>query len=241
MESIKELRKICQSKEPDVFFRGGRFFSIYLTWFFLHFKITPNQLTFLGTIIFVSGAGCFFWGLYWLNLTGIFLLWLSFIIDLTDGEVARYRGTGGRIGGLFIEPMSHDIMSAVLFVPLVLGQYRSFLYPSLLIFLGFSATIFKLLFRLAQLRYVHSVVVPGQLKNFQQKQKSDTKGRWPNETIRKIYGDFGAGFVLPWLSLFAILDKAYLVIVLFGLLYPAVYLLLLIKQSREIKNNGVFK
>lgn len=239
MESIKELKKICQGPgtQKAKWLRIARIFSIYFTWFFLHFKITPNQLSILGTGLFISGTLCFLEGLYWLNLVGVSLLFLGIMMDLVDGEVARYRGMAGGLGGNFIEPLTHDIKYAFLFIPLVLGEYRSFIYPSLLIFLGFSATISKILFRLTKLRYIH-VILPLRPKGATQPVKENKeKAIYQNNLLKEILGYFGGTTsIVFWLFLAVIFDKVYLIIIFYGILFPIVYLILLLKQYRVIKN-----
>jgi hypothetical protein len=96
MESIAELRKICQTTAKNdvsnVYMRYiSRFFSIYLTRLILPFPVSPNQVSFamivtgvLATFLFLSvSKGAF--------LAGAFLLQLWYILDCMDGEVARYR------------------------------------------------------------------------------------------------------------------------------------------------------
>lgn len=216
--------------------RISRFFSIYSTWFFLHFKnITPNQISFLGTGFFILGPLCYIKGEYEFNLIGILFVWLGILLDFTDGEVARYRGLADGLGGVFVEPMTHDIKYAFLFVPLALGSYGSFPYPTLLIFLGFAATVSMLLFRLAKLRYVH--IIFGGRQTEDAYRKSGEKAFYSKKTIKKAFGYFGGtASIASWLLLATILDKVYLIVIFYGLLFPAIYLLLLSKQYKGIKN-----
>lgn len=239
MESIKELRKICHKPGEEAFInRFCRNFSIYFTWGFLHFKeLTANQVTVLGTVFFVLGSLCFIKGDYWLNFIGIALLWLAHIVDLSDGEVARYRGFGGGIGGTFVEPMTHDIKYAVLFFSLALGEYSSFIYPTLLIFLGFAASVFKILFRLAKLRYI-SVILQSGRQSEQVYRKIGEKAFYSDKKLKRIVAFFGGttNCILFWLPLAAIIDKVYLIVIFYGILSPLMYLVLLFKQYRGIKN-----
>ena len=235
MESIKELRKICHrpKKGVPIVSRICRFFSIYFTWFFLHFKkFTPNQLTIAGTIIFIIGIFCYIKGEYWLNLLGVSFIWLSIILDYSDGEMARYRKTS-RVKGVWIESLTHDIKYAILFVPLALGAYSSFSYPALLFFLAFSASMFRVLFRLTMLRYIN-MILPHQSE--ESYRKIGEKAFYSNKKLRRIFSNLGGTTeIIAWLSLATILDKVYLVVIFYGILFPLVYLVLLFKQYKGIK------
>lgn len=242
MESIKELRKICQKKGEagkeafiNRFFRN---FSIYFTWFFLHLKgLTANQVTVLGTVLFVLGSLCFIKGYCWLNLLGLVFLWLAHIVDLSDGEVARYRGSGNGLGGTFVEPMTHDIKYAVFFVSLALGEYSSFSYPLLLIFLGFAASMSKTLLRLAKLRYISAVLQSGR-QSEQAYREGGEKSFYSDKKLKRVVASFGGTTtcLIFWLPLAVIVDKVYLIVIFYGILYPLMYLVLLFKQYQGIKS-----
>lgn len=161
MPSIRELRKICQKSEDAPSWRTqsieGRFnriFSIYLTWFFIHTPITPNGITILGTLVYLTGASLFIFNQINFQIIGLFLIFVSFVLDACDGEVARYRKskTDGGAGGAYVEPVSHDIMYAFFFLPIGIGSsiYYGTLFP---LIAAFVATSSKLLFRLAEFRY----------------------------------------------------------------------------------------
>lgn len=162
MPSIKELRQICQKSELAPSWRTqsleGRFnriFSIYLTWIFIHFPISPNQITVLGVLIYLGGAFLFIFNDIKLQIAGLFALFLSFVLDACDGEVARYRRESGvqsnGAGGAYVEPVSHDVMYAFFFLPIGIGAF--FAGGGLFTMMAaFIATAGKLLFRLAELR-----------------------------------------------------------------------------------------
>lgn len=163
MPSIKELRNICQhSKEApsrhSQSFEGrfNRLFSIYLTWFFIKLKIPPTPINILGTLVYLGGSSLFIFNRLYLQIIGFVLMFLSFILDACDGELARYYGMAqskkGLVGGAYIEPVSHDIMYSFYFLPLGAGVSLAAgnLYG---IIAAFIATSGKLLFRLIECRY----------------------------------------------------------------------------------------
>lgn len=110
MESISELRSICQSTRPSIFtdFLSAFYYrvAIYFTRVFLLLGFSANQVTLFsgftaaigGVLISFNEPGFVFLGGLCFHLFGIF--------DMCDGEVARYRGTGG-IKGHYLDWYMH--------------------------------------------------------------------------------------------------------------------------------------
>lgn len=135
MESIAELRKICQETakrdKSNVYMRYvSRFLSIYLTRAILPTSISANQVSvamiamgFISCFFFLLGSkGAFF--------SGAILLQLWYLLDCMDGEVARYRhykATGSIIinknesslTGLYYDMINHYIVNFL--VPFTIG------------------------------------------------------------------------------------------------------------------------
>lgn len=126
IESIKELKKICQDSKTEtmdwyskIFYRN---ISIYITKLLLHTSITANHVT-LFTIVLGLAAGILFsFGTYPHILAGALLLQLWLILDCVDGEIARYRGTAG-ICGKYIESLDHYITEPFTVVCVGYGLY----------------------------------------------------------------------------------------------------------------------
>ena len=113
MESIQELKKICEKKhtkgvsKPSPYAKYFiRKISIYLTWLFLHTNINANQVTVLQTISNLIGIGFIFSSNVLMTIAGIFFLQLGYLLDNVDGEVARYRKTFS-VNGLYIDLVNH--------------------------------------------------------------------------------------------------------------------------------------
>ena len=118
MESIKELRRICQETRDDVLYQRSWFdrnltrrISIYFTKPFLKMGVSANQATAVdlliglaaGALLVLPNPG------YW--LIGVLLFYLYFVFDCVDGEIARYRKTSSPVGsyldgglGMFMWP-----------------------------------------------------------------------------------------------------------------------------------------
>jgi len=212
MLKIKELRKICQSsneapswRTQSIEGRLNRVFSIYITWFFVHFPISPNQITILGTLVYLGGSALFIFNSFNLYLAGLGLLFLSFLLDACDGEVARFRKfKGAGIGGAYVEPVSHDIMYSFFFLPIGIGA--SLASGNLLpIIASFIATTGKLLFRLAELRYdfLERVLTEARGEVF----KYSKGGSAPTSLVYFVYRNFFTGTGMFLLLIVAVLIK----------------------------------
>lgn len=144
MESIKNLRKICQNKgyQEHISLRFYRIFSIYITKIFLTLKIRPNIVSVLGFLIGIMG------GYLYLNsyfLKGSILFLISLILDFVDGEIARYYKLSSNFGA-WLDTINAHLLYPYFFFTLGLGiffQTRIFRY----VFLGALAAIVKLIER----------------------------------------------------------------------------------------------
>ncbi len=114
---VAELRRVCQPPDLDVcIFRRflTRRVSIHFTRFFLLCGVSANAVSALKGLIASAGSLLFITGepLYW--LAGAALLQVSFILDASDGEVARFTGTCSSARGEFIDKIG-DAASRSLF------------------------------------------------------------------------------------------------------------------------------
>lgn len=148
VESIKELRTICQSIDLEkgklpLSVRSARKVSIYFTKLLLYTNITGNQTTLLFILIGIFAGFFFTFGDALLTLVGAILLQLWFIFDHVDGEVARYRKAAS-ITGAYLDFFSHCVVHPYFFVCVTFGIYRIFQDVTVFVF-GFLASISILL------------------------------------------------------------------------------------------------
>jgi len=158
MESIKELRTICQGTRESAIYQMNwmdrhflRKISVHITRLALLSKrITANQVTF-ASLCFVLAAGfCFLLGSPRLWIAGIVMFVVYMTLDCVDGEIARYRvregkdnrppGSGAVLGGIvdwFTWPYMLACMSLGLF--LATGELLSLLF-------GFMAMVARSLY-----------------------------------------------------------------------------------------------
>jgi phosphatidylglycerophosphate synthase len=145
MPSIKTIRKKGDKKGASSFNyqqRFSRYIAVYFTWIFLKLKITPNAITisniflgFFGTFLMVFHNSYTF-------LVGIFLIYITLILDSSDGQVARITGNCSK-RGQFLDGIYSYTLAAGLYGFLALGSYL-ILRDFRLLIAGFIAIIFTL-------------------------------------------------------------------------------------------------
>ena len=113
MESIAELRRICQAdklQRSRGLTRLNRWVSIYATFVALALGVSANVLTVVSIAAGVCGAVLLAVPGYGANLTGVALLYASFLLDQVDGEVARYHRT--TVTGAYLDEIRHIVIYA---------------------------------------------------------------------------------------------------------------------------------
>jgi len=129
METIKELREICQAprKGTDDWHKKyiSRKISIYITWLLLHTPIRANGATSLFAFSGIIAGVIFLGGTSLSFFAGAMMLQLWYTMDMVDGEVARYRGEGGATGRFF-DIIVHHMVHPFAFAAMGFGLYRQY-------------------------------------------------------------------------------------------------------------------
>ena len=148
VESISELRKICQTKYRRISRSEfiHRAISIYITKLVLGTSISANQITVLDFVVGLVAVILISFTNIFITFAGLFLLLLWAVLDCVDGEVARYRGTVS-VMGQYLDCLSSTAIVPVLFMSLTFRLYGAFHDITVFIF-GFSASLGHLLFLL---------------------------------------------------------------------------------------------
>ncbi len=160
MESIKELRVICQTtakKDVSNYYMRyvSRFFSIYISRILLPLPVHADQVSLAmivvgvgSTFIFLSpDRGLFLWGALGLQL------W--YVLDCADGEVARYRfyqrakevvvdKTRLSMTGSYWDYLNHYIVHGLSLFLISYGAFR-INGDSKWLLVGFTASFFQML------------------------------------------------------------------------------------------------
>jgi len=131
MESIEELKKICQKpnyKKPGY---GNwyvrhiiRDLALYVTRPLLKTSITANQVTFISILVGVAAAFFFMIPSSFGLIMGTLLLQFWYLLDHVDGQIARYKKTSS-ITGVFFDYITHYLVHSIAFIGLGIGAYLS--------------------------------------------------------------------------------------------------------------------
>ena len=148
---VKEVQKICwdiswQSEEykNDVMNWEGIYFtrkiSIWITYFLRNSAISPNQVTALWVLLGIAGSFLLMFNIYGVSLFAFFLLFLSWLLDNVDGELARYKKQYS-IAGNFLDMNGHSIVFPVMFCCLTFSAVLQS-QSNFTVFFGLLATAF---------------------------------------------------------------------------------------------------
>jgi phosphatidylglycerophosphate synthase len=114
-KEIEILREKCQLTRPSIFSdrlsKIYYFFSIYFTWLLLKLKFSSNKVTLLSGVVCLLAGYLFFIGDTISVVFGSMLLVLFAILDMSDGEVARYHNSGS-MEGHYLDWVMHFVYSS---------------------------------------------------------------------------------------------------------------------------------
>ncbi|GAA3607627.1 CDP-alcohol phosphatidyltransferase family protein [Marihabitans asiaticum] len=126
--SIEELRAVAQP--PSVVGRRNsehwagtlylRRMSLYFTRMILPTGISANGVTWLMIVVGAIGAAVLMIPTWWAVLACAVLMQVQILIDCSDGEVARWRGTSSPMG-VYLDRVGHYVTEAAL--PIALGVH----------------------------------------------------------------------------------------------------------------------
>jgi len=113
--------------------------SIWFTWIFVRTPLTANHITLLQEIFGIIGGILFLCGRF---ILGAIFLQIGFILDNSDGEVARWKKQSSE-RGRFLDLIGHMIVIPFYFFGLGLGLY--ILYGNIItVIAGFFAGLFSI-------------------------------------------------------------------------------------------------
>lgn len=117
MFSPHEIRDVCQAgKDRDPgWYRIHRRLSIRVTALLLDTPVTLNQVSLLMMAMGVLGAALCVPSNLALNVLGFVCLYLSFLLDKVDGEMARFRRQQSVIG-ILLDRFHHRLVEPLLFL-----------------------------------------------------------------------------------------------------------------------------
>ncbi len=115
--TIRNLTFYCKKIDLSLYVKLLRPFSIRLTWLLVRTPITANQVTGLQFILGIIGAILFGYRKF---VLGAVFLQFGYILDLCDGEVARWKKQQSNAGN-YLDLICHRIVTPAMFFGLGIG------------------------------------------------------------------------------------------------------------------------
>src|SRR5437867_3056821 len=124
MERVSDLRRVAQAgKDTDpAGYRIHRRISIYLTWWLLRLGVSANQASLLMMIVGAAGAMLLASPRLGLDAVGFSLLYVAFLLDKVDGEIARCRGSESP-RGILLDRFHHRLVEPAVFAAAAWREY----------------------------------------------------------------------------------------------------------------------
>ena len=125
-KTIKELRVELQEIKKhrrEAYWAHGFLVhdpSIYLTRLLIATPIKANQVTMIMLALGITGSLLLLSPIMFIKILGFFLIYMNFLFDSSDGEVARYRKEYS-IRGVYLDDMNHLITPPLFIICLGVG------------------------------------------------------------------------------------------------------------------------
>jgi hypothetical protein len=226
--SIKELKPICQtakSAEHDSLYgrKVVRKASIRFTWVFLHSRISANVVTCLWGASFLLAAFVFSLGIYPLIIIAPLLVHLGYILDDTDGEIARFRKTSSKKGE-YLDRIFHDITYPSLFIGISVGVYLN-THDWVILLLGMICAMFRAQLWLIDLEKIpipteKKPITTEEILTDSSKTTEEKKPSLLNSIRKKGIDPIGIDSMIYILLIGSILNLMFYVFILYSILIP---------------------
>jgi phosphatidylglycerophosphate synthase len=114
--TLSEVRRRCrrhnhEDNKKTMFFSSR--VSVYITYLVARTSITADQVTYMFMVAGILAAGAMYMPLSWAPLLSFLLYRIHVVLDVVDGEVARFRGTSSSRGA-YLDFMTHYFVYAVM-------------------------------------------------------------------------------------------------------------------------------
>ena len=109
---------------PERTFPLSRHLSWRVTRVLAGYPVTPNQVTAAALAPGLASAWCLADGRYWLGVAGALLLVVYYVLDCTDGELARLKGQTSAFGDQ-LDTFADWLVHSAFFAALGIGTARA--------------------------------------------------------------------------------------------------------------------
>lgn len=99
-QKISDLKPYQKPQDSIFSVLFTRHLSRVLTFFLLRFssQVTPTQISLLSFLLAILACILFLFSNYWWRILGVIILQISFALDCSDGEIARYKNMTSAFG-----------------------------------------------------------------------------------------------------------------------------------------------
>jgi hypothetical protein len=115
------MQPLTQPPRPEFLFPLIRHLSTRVTRYLAATPLSANQITFISLLFGLASAVVFSFGEYHWDLWGGIFLFVMYLLDHCDGEVARIKGQNSRSGAMF-DTFVDWITHAAIFIGLGIGS-----------------------------------------------------------------------------------------------------------------------
>lgn len=133
MVTIKEIKQLTKSKRRDFFYKIVDYLAYFPAKIFLLTPITPNQITLLWILGQLIASVFLASGKYFTMVIALLVFQAMFILDCTDGIIARYKKKFS-LNGIYLDIAGHYIANSFLLICYGIGAakyYENFIYAVL--------------------------------------------------------------------------------------------------------------
>jgi phosphatidylglycerophosphate synthase len=107
--TLQRVREVAR-KRPEQEFALNRLYGAHLSPYFtllcLRLGLSPDQVTLLGAAVGALGAGLLFLPLGWWSAAAVVALQVGYVLDFSDGQVARFTGRSS-VAGSYLDWLTH--------------------------------------------------------------------------------------------------------------------------------------
>ncbi len=143
MPTIKELQRRAHSDRRDLMYRFIGYLAYFPAKVLIHLPITPNQVTILWIIGQIASSLLLLTATTTSMLLGLVLFQAFFVLDCTDGVMARYKRQFS-LNGIYLDRLGHYLADPFLLASYTWAVFRLY-NDSLYVIIGGIAIVAFLL------------------------------------------------------------------------------------------------
>jgi len=132
-KAADENSKLTKKDRNGLLYASFWHISLCFVEIFKKLSVTPNQVTVLGFLFYLSSGLCFWQGSYGVNILGAILFNLGLVLDCTDGKLARTTGSTSNIG-IWLDYNFDYIKYLFIYPPMAMAIFRDTQDPKVFIF-----------------------------------------------------------------------------------------------------------